>query len=498
MKKKNLPDTNSNPILNVRNPRTGQNDYRVQLPNGLEIQQKCKSLRQMHFVWQKAGIDFRIEILNQFAENIEIRRQEIMSALTADTGRISESELEIRGVIDCLKRWSDSAKSLMTQSNCDQLAMNGRVISRQIQSAYPLVGVISPWNFPFLLSFIDAVPALLAGCAVIIKPSELTPRFIEPLNKILKMTVWKNPHNQTEEYSLSDICALVPGAGNIGQEIVNNVDAVCFTGSVNTGKNVAASCAQRLIPSFLELGGKDPVILLESADLDLASSAILWGATANAGQSCLSVERVYVQKSAYQKFLELLVKKAKLLKLNDADISEGQIGPIISLAQAEVIKIQLADAAQNGAVLHCGGEFVSISGGNWCLLTVLTNVNHGMKIMTEETFGPILPIIEFQTPIEAISMANDSEFGLSAAVFAGDLAEAQEIATQLEAGAVSVNDTCLTAFVHSGSKSPLKNSGLGTSRMGQGGLLRFLRQQTLLLNQSSVRAPWWHSEAKTN
>lgn len=498
MKKKDLPEINSNQILNVRNPRTGENDYKFELPTDLEIQHKCISLRQMHFVWQKAGLDFRIEILNQFAENIEIFRQEIMISLTLDTGRISESELEIRGVIDCIKRWSDSAPVLMNSENREIIAMNGRVISHRIQSSYPLVGVISPWNFPLLLSFIDAVPALLAGCAVIIKPSELTPRFIEPLKKILKMTVWKNPHNQTEEYSLSDICALVPGDGNIGHAIANNVDAVCFTGSVNTGKKVAVFCAERFIPAFLELGGKDPVIVLESADLDLASSAILWGATANAGQSCLSIERIYVQKSVSQKFLELLVKKAKVLKLNNAEILEGQIGPIISVAQAEIIKNQLVDAARNGAVLHCGGEFASNSGGNWCLPTVLTNVNHGMKIMTEETFGPILPIMEFQTPDEAISMANDSDFGLSAAVFAGDLAEAQEVAAQLEAGAVSVNDACLTAFVHSGSKSPLKNSGLGTSRMGHGGLLRFLRQQTLLLNQSSIRAPWWHSEAKTN
>ena len=197
------------------------------------------------------------------------------------------------------------------------------------------------------------------------------------------------------------------------------MDVVCFTGSVPTGKRVGAQAAARFIPAFLELGGKDPAVVLKDADLDRATSAILWGGTANAGQSCLSIERVYVDRSIHDEFVALLAAKANKLKLAAPGIDDGALGPIIAGRQVAIIDDHLRDAAAKGAVTDAGGTLETIGGGTYCPATVLTNVNHSMKVMTEETFGPILPVMAFDSVDEAVRLANDTQYGLSAAVFAG-------------------------------------------------------------------------------
>jgi acyl-CoA reductase-like NAD-dependent aldehyde dehydrogenase len=225
---------------------------------------------------------------------------------------------------------------------------------------YPLVGVISPWNFPLLLSTIDVIPALLVGCAVVVKPSEIAPRFIQPLIK----TIASVPN-------LRDVLAYVEGAGETGEALIECVDLVCFTGSVATGRKVAQTAAKRFVPAFLELGGKDPAIVLSSADLDKATSAILWGSVVNTGQSCLSIERIYVAESIFESFAQKLVEKAQRLQLAYPSVESGEIGPIIAERQADIIAEHLLDALEKGAVVHCGGKLEDLDGGYGAVLQSL-------------------------------------------------------------------------------------------------------------------------------
>ncbi len=465
--------------LNIRNPRSGKIDYFITPPTTAEIIQKFQNLRQAQIDWKSLEVEQRIEVLQQWKQSILAEKETLIQALVEDTGRIRESVMEVDGVLSSLDRWCKLAPEI-----CLTEEKNTAIPFIQIKSQlvpYPLVGVISPWNFPLLLSLIDAVPALLAGCAVVIKPSEITPRFIKPLVK----TIQSVP-------ALNQVLAYVEGAGETGKNLIENVDAVCFTGSVATGKKVAELAAKHLIPAFLELGGKDPAIVLESADLEQATSAILWGSVINAGQSCLSIERIYVAAYIQESFVEKLVKKANQLSLNYPDINRGEIGPIIAAKQATIIAEQLLDATTKGAVVHCGGKIEDLNGGFWCHPTVLTQVNHHMKIMTEETFGPLMPVISFSSKQEAIQLANDSIYGLSAAVFSGSQTEALEVAKQIEAGAVSINDAALTALINEGEKNSFKCSGLGGSRMGAASMRRFFRKKALLTKTQSVVDPWWY------
>jgi acyl-CoA reductase-like NAD-dependent aldehyde dehydrogenase len=241
----------------------------------------------------------------------------------------------------------------------------------------------------------------------------------------------------------------------------------------------------------LELGGKDPAIVLPSANLDLATDAILWSSVVNTGQSCLSIERIYVAESIFEKFVNQLVAKAKRLELAYPTVESGEIGPIIAEKQAAVISTHLLDAVSNGAVVHCGGKIEDDGGGWWCRPTVLTSVNHSMKVMTEETFGPIMPVMSFSTVEQAINLANDSIYGLSAAVFAQSQVEALEVARYIDAGAISINDAGLTAIMHEGEKNSFKFSGLGGSRMGAGAIKRFMRKKAFLIKTKPIQDPWW-------
>ncbi|MDJ0533307.1 MAG: aldehyde dehydrogenase family protein [Xenococcaceae cyanobacterium MO_207.B15] len=465
--------------IEVRNPRTGKIDYWITPPTSDQLAEICTGLRKAQIAWQQGGLERRIEAMQAWKQVLLSHKDDLTNALVADTGRLSESIIEIESFISSIDRWCGLAPALL-QSETKTTAIPFIRIEQQLVP-YPLVGVISPWNFPLLLSAIDTLPALLAGCAVVVKPSEIAPRFIQPLVKTLALVP-----------ELRDILVYVEGAGDTGAALIEYVDLVCFTGSVATGRKVAEAAARQFIPAFLELGGKDPAIVLASADLELATSAILWGSVVNTGQSCLSIERIYVAESIFDNFVEKLVAKAKSLKLAYPSVEEGQIGPIIAEKQADIIAEHLQDAVDKGAVVHCGGVVEKLDGGFWCRPTVLSQVNHSMKVMSEETFAPIMPVMSFSLLEESISLANDTIYGLSAAIFAGSEAEALEAASSLEAGAISINDAGLTAFIHEAEKNAFKFSGMGGSRMGAAALTRFMRKKAFLIKSQSIADPWWY------
>lgn len=457
-------------MIQVRNPRTGVADYAFEPPSPADLDAITLPLRHGQTAWESGGLDARVAALGAWRDAIAAAREPLVDALVADTGRHVESQMEVDAVLRMLERWCALAPELLAQPTRRPASMPG-VALEQGMRPYPLAGVISPWNFPLLLALIDAIPALVSGCAVIVKPSEITPRFIAPL----AATIAAVP-------AVAAVAAVVPGDGRTGSALIERSDIVCFTGSVATGMRVAEQAAGLFIPAFLELGGKDPAIVLASADLDRASSAILWGSTANAGQSCQSIERIYVDASVHDEFVALLVQKA-------AGVS--QIGPIIAEKQVAIICSHLDDALANGAKALTGGRVEVVDGGSYVRPTVLTGATHQMKVMRDETFGPIMPVMPFTDVDEAVRLANDTIYGLSAAVF-GDTDEALAVARRIDAGAISVNDAALTALVYDGEKNSFRRSGMGGSRMGPAALRRFGRRQAYLISDANTPDPWWY------
>ncbi|OPC79653.1 aldehyde dehydrogenase [Embleya scabrispora] len=465
----------------VRNPRTGEFDHVLAAPTHDELAASCARLRTAQPAWLARGPAGRASVLERFADRLEAHRDSIVDALTVDTGRVVESRLEVEITVAGLRRWAAQAPALL-EPGPSRRSQVPWIAIRPAHRPHPLVGVISPWNFPLLLALIDAIPALAAGCAVLVKPSEVTPRFVAATRAVLSL-----------EPELASVLEIVEGAAGTGQAVIAQVDAVAFTGSVPTGRVVAHAAAERLIPAFLELGGKDAAVVCADADLDHATSAILWGGTANAGQSCLSIERVYVQRGVFDAFTALLADKARRVGLAHPDPSAGGLGPIIDPAQADIIDAHLADAYARGATALTGGAFETHDGGTYLRATVLTDVDHRMRVMTEETFGPVLPVMPFDTVEDAVALADDSPYGLSAAVFAADVDAAAALGGRLAAGAISVNDAALTAVLHEGEKNAFKQSGVGGSRMGPASIDRFLRRQSLLVHEPTTVDPWWHS-----
>ena len=468
--------------IGVRNPRTGQIDCTIVPPDAGALDGLTHRMREAQEAWNGNGLDARLEALRRWRDALARDRDAVIGALTVDTGRHGVSVLELDLVLGALDRWCRIAPSLLADQG-EQDSGVPAIKLRGSQVPYALVGIVSPWNFPLLLATLDTIPALVAGCAAIVKPSEIAPRFIRPLMKTVCAVD-----------GLRDVLAFVEGAGETGAAIIDRVDMICFTGSVATGRKVAQAAAARFIPSTLELGGKDPAIVCDDADLELAASAIVWGAVANTGQSCLSIERVYVDARVFDQFVDQVVARARGLKLAYPDLDDGPIGPIIAERQAGIIADHLADARAKGAIVRCGGMVESLGGGWWCHPTVLTSVSHEMRVMTEETFGPIIPIMPFTGDDHAVALANDTIYGLSAAVFSGREERALAIAARLHAGAVSINDAALTAVIHEGEKNAFRFSGMGESRMGAASLRRFLRRKTFLIKKDATANPWWFKE----
>lgn len=457
--------------IEVVNPRSGERDYRFVPPSAEELAATCGRLRLAQPAWRDSGIGQRIEVLQAFKAALERHRGAIVEALSADTGRRLLAASEVSSTIATIDRWCREAPGLLQEAE-GRSTQAPALRFRNQWVPYPLVGVISPWNFPLVLAFIDAIPALLAGCAVFIKPSEITPRFADPVRKAIE-----------DVPELAAVLALQAGAGEAGAALVPRVDAICFTGSVGTGRIVAEAAAKAFIPAFLELGGKDPVVVTETADLDLATTVVLRASVLSTGQACQSLERVYVQERVYDEFVARLVEKAQRVTINWPDPHRGEIGPFIWGRQADIVQEQIDEAVARGARVLCGGQ-VEEHGGKWLRPTVIVDVDHDMKLMREETFGPVMPVMRYRDAAEAIRHANEGVYGLSAAVIAGTEAEAEAIARHIDAGGISINDGALTGVMHECEKNSFKCSGMGGTRMGPGGFTRFFRKKALIFQSA--------------
>ena len=461
-------------IIQVRNPRSGVYDTQISVANADTVAMMADVARKAQIGWQALGLEGRAVALLAFKDALIGHIDILHAALSIDTGRRLIAQREIEGVIGSLMGWAAQAPHLLpyvwTAGRFDP-----RISHAPQWVPYGVIGVISPWNFPLTLSMIDTIPALLAGCSVMIKPSEVTPRFADPLRNAIAQIP-----------ALNGVLQIAHGDGATGSALIDVVDAICFTGSVGTGRKVAVQAAGRLIPAFLELGGKDPLIITQTADVGRAIDAALRGSVLATGQACQSIERIYVGRKIYDAFIQGLTKAAKDVRFNQPDIQIGEIGPIIFPRQAEILADQISDAIAKGARVLSGGKIEHHLGGLWLAPTLLVDVDHSMKVMTEETFGPIMPVMAFDDVNDAIALANNSIYGLSAAVIAGTLEEAEAIGRRLDAGAVSLNDAALTSQFYEAEKHSFKQSGLGGSRMGPAGFQRFCRRKALIANLGDV------------
>jgi succinate-semialdehyde dehydrogenase/glutarate-semialdehyde dehydrogenase len=383
--------------------------------------------------WAARSSEFRCAALRRFRNAIYAHRDEITRTISLETGK-PHVEAVFSELILALDTTDFLARRAPEWLRPERVPHHNIAVKAKSGWLYyeprGVIAIISPWNYPFSIPISEIAPALLAGNAVLLKPSELTPQVGVLIDRIAAAA------NLPE-----GILQTLQGSGTLGAAIIAaKPDKVCFTGSVATGRKIAEACAQLLIPTVLELGGKDAMIVLDDADLNTASSAAVWGGYTNCGQACLSVERIYVDKSVAAEFTELCVSKTAKLRLGPPTDSDAEIGPMIRPRQVEKVEEQLSDAVAKGARILAGGKRRPDLGPSFFEPTVVANVDHSMQLMREETFGPVLAIASVKSAGEAVELANDSEFGLSASVWTADAERGKAIASRLRAGSVMVND----------------------------------------------------------
>jgi acyl-CoA reductase-like NAD-dependent aldehyde dehydrogenase len=466
------------------NPATGEVLAELDSAGTAEVRAAIAQARAIQPEWNARGVEKRVRILRRFQSILLARKNDIARRITQETGKPSVEALltEVLVVLDAARFLIDNAYSILKEEILPQgnLAMKSKV-GRVLREAYGVIGIISPWNYPFSIPATETLAALIAGNAVVLKPSELTPLIALELRTIL-----------LEAGVPAKAFQVLPGDGATGADLVGGeIDKLVFTGSVATGRRIAEIAGNRLLPVLLELGGKDAMLVLEDADIDVASSGAVWGAFMNAGQTCLSVERCYVHHSLYSAFADACSAKAKKLRVGNGMDPATEIGPLINERQMRVVEAHVEDARQRGARVLTGGLRLPELGPTYFAPTVLTNVDHTMRVMQEETFGPVLPIMTFGDDAEGVRLANDSNFGLAASVWTKDRAHGERIARQIKAGTVMINDAVSCFGISEAPHGGVKGSGMGRAH-GRWGLEEMVRPKYIADDRlPRMKKIWW-------
>ena len=466
--------------LSSFNPATGELVGRVPIHTAAEVDAAVARARVAAQSWSTRSFKARSEELTAFRKAVAGHADELADLLHRENGKpILEAYTEVMMALGHIQHATACAEDAMAPRRVSSgLLANFRATI----SYHPLgvIGVIGPWNYPLFTPMGSIAYALAAGNAVVFKPSELTPLIAVKVAAIAAKT-----------FALPDLLQVVTGAGATGAALAKaGVDKIAFTGSAATGKRVMMAAAERLTPVLLELGGKDPMIVAEDADLEKAAEACVYGALTNAGQACISVERVYVADAVHDRFVDEVVKQVRDLKLGGDD---GDIGAMTSTAQVAIVKDHLDDAIAKGAKVHTGGP--DAISGNYIQPTVLSNVTHSMKVMADETFGPVIPIQRVGSLDEAVKLANDTPYGLGSSVFAGASSRAREVAAKLRAGMTSVNSVMAFAGIPTLPFGGIGDSGFGRIH-GDEGIREFTRIKStaeqvmsIPLNMMTFRQP---------
>ena len=469
----------------VLNPATGAVAGEVRWTDPADVPAIAAGLRAAQREWEQRGATGRAKVLARFAVWLGEHRGEIEELLIKETGKSAiDAAQEVPLLIMILSYYIKTMeKALAPERRPASLPI---LAIKKVSVHYrprAVVGIIAPWNYPVANALMDGIGALAAGCSVLLKPSERTPLTAEVLRR-----GWL-------ESGAPDVLALAQGAREVSEAVVDNVDFVQFTGSCATGSKVMERAARRLTPVSLELGGKDPMIVLEDADVEMAAHAAVWGAMFNAGQTCVSVERVYVLEPVYDQFVAAVVRDVQALRVG---AGEGHdFGALIDEQQLAVTERHVREAVAAGGRVLTGGKRAD-QPGSFYQPTVLVDVDHSMTCMTEETFGPTLPIMKVGSVDEAIRLANDSEYGLSASVFSRDFDRAKEVALQLDCGAVNINDVITNLMCTTAPMGGWKTSGIGARFGGADGLRKFCRVETVVGPRTNVGAGgnYYHNSLK--
>jgi acyl-CoA reductase-like NAD-dependent aldehyde dehydrogenase len=469
------------------NPATGDVIGQVPVFTEARIEACAADARVAQRSWRRLTFEERAELLLRVRDKLLVREDELVALLMRETGKVRpDALLEILLFYDTVGYYCKNGKRFLADERIRvRIFKNKRFKSTFVPRG--LVVNIAPWNFPFDLAMSETVPALLAGNAVIVKPSEVTPLIAVRAAAVMR-----------EAGLPKNLLQVVTGYGKAGATLVEHADFVSFTGSVETGRKVAVACAQRLVPYTLELGGKDPLIVLEDADVERAARGAVWGAFVNAGQVCMSVERVYVTEPVYDAFVERVVALTHELRQGVDEDGNVDVGSMIDPRQIDIVKAHIDDAVSKGARVLTGGSVdSSLGSGLFFRPTVLVDVDESMEVLREETFGPVLPIRKVRDAEEALALANDSRFGLNASVWTRDMSRGNSIARELEAGAVCIND-CLVSY--SAVEAPyggVKHSGVGRRR-GPEGIRKYCHQKTVAEDILGLRRePIWYPYSRT-
>ncbi|MGW6726189.1 aldehyde dehydrogenase family protein [Nocardia sp. NPDC055029] len=455
-------------VIAVRNPATGEQTGSVPIVAPDEVAAAVRELRLFQPEWEAIGPEGRKKWLLKMQDWMIDNTEHLAAVLQSETAKPRvDALIDPAFAVDLLGYYARRAGKFLADEHPSPHSPLARVKSLTVAyRPYPVVGVITPWNFPLAMPAIDVFPALAAGAAVILKPSEVT-----PLSAVELARGWA-------EIGAPPVFKVVTGAGATGAAVVENADYIQFTGSTATGRKIAAACAERMVPYSLELGGKDPAIVLADADIDRAAHGIAFGGMFNAGQVCISVERVYVEAPVYDEFVtKLTAAVAALRQGEDGRESKNDVGALANENQVRIVQRHVDEAIAAGARATTGGKRTGV--GTFFEPTVLVDVDHSMSCVAEETFGPTLPVMKVADEAEAIRLANDSIYGLSASVWTGDKARGERVARQLDAGAVNINDVFSNLFNPAMPMGGWGLSGVGARWGGASGLRKYCRAQAM-------------------
>jgi acyl-CoA reductase-like NAD-dependent aldehyde dehydrogenase len=463
--------------IEVRNPADGTVVGEVPVDTPETVAAKARELRLYQPEWEAMGAAGRKPWLMKFQDWVLDNAEHITDVLQSESGKPrAEASMEAPLTADLLNYWARNAGAFLADRHPkphSPLAKMKRLTT--VHRPYQVVGLIIPWNFPFVNAGLDGIAPLAAGAALLLKPSEVT-----PLSAVEFARGWS-------EIGAPPVLALTTGYAETGAAVIANSDYVHFTGSTATGRKVAVACSERLIPYSLELGGKDPALVLADADLERASNGIAWGGMFNSGQVCVSIERVYVEAPVYDEFVAKLTEKVSLLRQGQDDGRyRYDVGAMATATQRDIVQRHVDQAVAAGARTTVGGSPTGV--GTFFQPTVLADVEQSMSCMTEETFGPTLPVVKVADEDEAIRLANDSSYGLSATVWTRDLERGERVARRLEAGAVNVNDAMANGFSFALPMPGWKDSGIGSRNGGADGLLKYCRQQAITVPRIPTQA----------
>jgi acyl-CoA reductase-like NAD-dependent aldehyde dehydrogenase len=474
------------------NPATGARLGAVPITAPDDVAAVVAGIAQVQPFWAQLTLRDRARYLERAAQVLIDESDEIRDLIVAEQGkpRNEAFAMEVLPTIDALHWIAGEGQRILA----DESVPMPQLFLKTKQTAFtyePLgvIGVISPWNYPWSIPFGEVALALMAGNGVVLKPASLTPLLGERIAQVF------------ERAGVPEgLIRVVHGPGTGSAVVRSDVAKVFFTGSVDTGRGVGEECARRMKGSVLELGGKDPMIVLSDANLEHAVAGALWGGFANAGQTCSGIERVYVMRDVAERFTGAVVAGARALRVGDPMGWDTEIGPMVSRDQFEIVRELVDDAVAAGATLHGGGPLdappaVGLA-GDFYAPAVLTGVTHEMRIMREEIFGPVLPIITVDSEDEALALANDSEFGLGASVWTSDRGKGERFASELESGMVWINDHMFSHGACQCSWGGVKESGLGRTH-SKFGLYECVNVKLRVWEPSAIRNPWWHPYDET-